>query len=569
MRRPCSGLLISCALGVLARGSVGAEVGDNPRAVAGAVGSRPSGAAAAPLTLPNGPAAFAPRSVVPIDAPALAGAIDRALSARWDSSGASPAPPAGDAEYLRRVSLDVAGRIPPASEVRGFLDSTVPDKRLRLVEKYLAGPAFPNHMTNVWKDLLLPEAAGSFQAAFFVGDFEVWLRKQFAEGVGYDRMVREVLTVPLTNGQLVFNPGIGGTVKPSPFAFLAAKEGKPENLASSASRLFLGLRLECAQCHNHPFSKWKRDEFWGMAAFFSGIQRQGNGDALFQGSDTPGKHEIAVPGSKRVVQASFLDGRDTDWKSGTAARAALADWLTARDNPFFARAAANRVWSQFFGVGIVDPVDDLGANNEPSHPELLDLLADQLAAHDFDLRYLVRAITASRAYQLSSAGGSPSSDTYRLFDRMPVRGLTPLQLYDSLIQATGLRPEPPQPPFVFGGDSPRRDFLERFASQEERPTERQTSILQALTLMNGRLVADATSPDRGATLPALADSYFLDTAGKVETLYLATLTRRPRPEELERLVPYVDRGGPTLNPRKALADVFWSLLDSAEFVLNH
>jgi len=138
-----------------------------------------------------------------------------------------------------------------------------------------------------------------------------------------------------------------------------------------------------------------------------------------------------------------------------------------------------------------------------------------------------------------------------------------------VLQATGLQREVQQPGFVIAGNTPRSEFLERFTSQDEKPTEHQTSILQALTLMNGRLITDATSIDRGATLPALADSYFLDTPGKVESLYLAALSRRPRPDELERLVPYLERGGPTLNPKKAMADVFWSLLGSAEFVLNH
>jgi hypothetical protein len=506
--------------------------------------------------------------IPPIDDRALTRAIDRLIAARWASSGVTPAPAADDAEFLRRVALDVAGRIPTAAEARAFLDSKDPEKRRKLVESLLDGPAFVNHMTNVWVELLLPEAAGSFQVAFFADDFQVWLRKQFAERVPYDAFVRELLTVPVTN-QLPFQRVGNQDPKPTPYAFLAAKDGKPENLAASASRLFLGVRIECAQCHNHPFARWKREEFWGLAAFFSGIQRQGGGDALFQGTDRPDRHEIEIPNSKKVVQAAFFDGRDVTFPKGTPSRKILAEWLTSRENPYFARAAVNRLWAQFFGSGLVDPVDDMGASSEPSHPELLDLLADQLSAHEFDLRYVIRAVTASRAYQLSSAGGSPSSDAYHLFDRMPVRGLSPLQLYDSVIQATGLQREAPQPQFVLGGDSPRRDFLERFASQDEKPTEHQTSILQALTLMNGRLVTDATSITRGATLPALADAFFLDTPGKVEALYLATLSRRPRPDELERLVPYVDRGGPTLNPKKALADVFWSLLGSAEFVLNH
>ncbi|HEV3168077.1 MAG TPA: DUF1553 domain-containing protein, partial [Isosphaeraceae bacterium] len=236
---------------------------------------------------------------------------------------------------------------------------------------------------------------------------------------------------------------------------------------------------------------------------------------------------------------------------------------------YFARATANRVWAQFFGTGLVDPIDDMGADNAPSHPELLDELAHQFAAHGFDFKFLIRAITSSRAYQLSSAGYAPGQDDPRLFARMPIRGLSPQQLYESLVQAAGMKREGEQPVFFGGGNSARKDFVDRFASQDEKPTEHQTSILQALTLMNGRLMADATNLEKGGTLPAIADAYFLDTPSKIEALYLAALSRRPKPEELDRLVAYVDRGGPTLNPKKALTDVFWALLNSAEFVLNH
>jgi hypothetical protein len=518
--------------------------------------------------VPNGPSAFASRIVKPIDARALTKEIDRRLEVLWAEGAVTPAPPADDGEFLRRVSLDIGGRIPTASEARAFLDDRDPEKRAKLVEALLDGPAFANHMTDVWKELLLPEAAGSFQVAFFADDFAVWLRKKFGDGVAYDAIVRELLTVPVA-GRLPFQQQAGTELVPTPFAFMAAKDGKPENLAASASRLFLGIRIECAQCHNHPFAKWKKEEFWGLAAFFSGVERQGNGDALFQGTDKPEKHEIEIPGSKKVIQASFLDGRDATFEKGEPARKVLANWLTSRDNPYFARAAVNRLWSQFFGQGLIDPVDDISTSTDPKHSALLDIMADQFGAHEFDLRYVARAMAASRAYQLSSAGGSPSSDTYRLFDRMPVRGLSPVQLYESVIQATGLQRERQQPGFVFNNNSIRGDFLERFASPDEKPTERQTSILQALTLMNGRLITDATSIEQGATLPAIADSFFLDTPGKVEALYLAALSRRPGPDELARSVAYIDRGGPTLNPKKALADVFWSLLGSAEFVFNH
>jgi len=405
MRRPSFWLLLSCSLAVVPRGSSGAELPNGLAAFASAPAVAATRPAVALPKIPNGPSAFAPRIVTPIDDRSLAGAIDRLIAAKWAAAAATPAPPAGDAEFLRRVALDVAGRIPTASEARAFLASTDPGKRRKVVETLLSGPAFANHLMNVWTDLLIPEAAGSFQVGFFAPDFEVWLRKQFAEGVGYDKLVRELLTVPVQNGQQIFsNNGMG---KPSSFAFLAAKDGKPENFAASTSRLFLGIRLECAQCHNHPFAKWKREEFWGMAAFFAGVQRQGSGDALFQGTDAAEKHEIEMAGTKRVIQASFLDGRDLEWTKASKARAVLAEWVTARDNPYFARAAVNRIWAQFFGIGLIDPVDDMGANVEASHPELLDLLADQFAAHAFDLKYMIRTITSSRVYQLTSAGDRP------------------------------------------------------------------------------------------------------------------------------------------------------------------
>src|SRR5262249_5072959 len=160
---------------------------------------------------------------------------------------------------------------PPVSEAHAFLPDTDPEKRAKLVDRLLAGPAYANHMTNVWTDLLLPEAKSAAVVRLFATDFGVWLRKQFADGVGYDAIVRDVLTAPLVDVQEVLRARNAQGLKPSAFAFLAAKEGKPENLAASATRLFLGVRLECAQCHNHPFARWKRDEFWGMAAFFGGL----------------------------------------------------------------------------------------------------------------------------------------------------------------------------------------------------------------------------------------------------------------------------------------------------------
>jgi hypothetical protein len=505
------------------------------------------------------------------DADELAKTIDRLVAARWAENGVKAAPVADDAEFVRRAYLDLAGRIPSVAEVRAFLADVSPDKRQKLIADLLSGPAYINNFGNIWRTLLLPEDnPANFQLRFYVPSFEAWLRKQFADNVPYDQMVRELLTAKVASDgrgprELLRAGGQGET---TPMAFYMAKDAKPEELAAATSRLFLGVRLECAQCHNHPFGKWSRQQFWEYAAFFAGIQKQGEG-FFVPIRELNDRREIAIPNTSQVVQAAFLDGAEPQWKYKVGPRVTLAEWLTAKENPFFARATVNRVWGHFFGTGIVEPIDDFNDENKPSHPELLDELAKQFAAHDFDLKYVIRAITLSETYQLTSARTDPTQDEPHLYARMPVKGLTPEQLFDSLSLATGYREARlPTGPFVINANTPRAEFLAKFATQDKR-TESQTSILHALALMNGRFVADATSVERSEALAGVLDAPFLDTAGRIETLYLATLSRKPKSDELQRLVKYVEGGGPKKDPRAALADVFWALLNSSEFLLNH
>jgi hypothetical protein len=253
----------------------------------------------------------------------------------------------------------------------------------------------------------------------------------------------------------------------------------------------------------------------------------------------------------------------------------LAEWVTSSNNPYFARAAVNRLWAYFFGTGLVDPVDDMvGRDVKSSHPDLLDELARAFADGGYDLKYLMRAITNSRAYQLTSSGKPTAGEAAQLFARMPVRGLTGEQLYDSIAQATGYHEEAPWlPPEAVPADqrSPRIDFMRRFADSGGKAAEPHTTILQALAVMNGTLARQATDPERGETLAAVADAPFLDTRRRLEVLYLATLSRRPRAHEEARLCRFIDgRGAPgTAGYRRALGDVLWALLNSAEFMLNH
>ncbi|MHB1425764.1 MAG: DUF1549 and DUF1553 domain-containing protein [Gemmataceae bacterium] len=502
------------------------------------------------------------------DARVLAAKIDQLIASRWQTENVIPAPLTDDGAFLRRLSLDVIGRIPLVSETRRVLRDPATDKREQTIERLLDSPGYVSNFSNIWRDLLLPEANADFQQRFLSSNMERWLRKQFTDNVSFDRMVRELLTLPMPNNRngmfAYYGPQQG---EPTPLAFYQSKQGKPENLAASTARLFLGIRLECAQCHNHPFSRWTREQFWGQAAFFGGIRAQGNNDIFSPLSEVADRRELAIPGTERVAQARFLDGKEPRWRYKVSARNTLADWMTSPENTYFARAAANRLWAHFFGVGIVEPVDDLNDENKPSHPELLDELANQFVRHGFDYRFLIRAIALSKTYQLSSVYPSAAQPDLRLFAYVPVKGLSQDQLIESLSQTIGVPSLAANQRRNFF-DPSQTSFQGKFVNQEKR-TEYQTSIPQALALMNSQLVANATHPQRSEFLAAVLNAPFLDTDGRIETLYLAALSRSPRPDELEKHRRYVEKGGTAKDPKTALGDVFWALLNSPEFFLNH
>lgn len=500
------------------------------------------------------------------DAQHLADAIDRHISARWKVERVEPAPLADDAEFLRRVFLDLTGRIPAPYDVHQFLSETDSGKRSKLIDRLLASPRHAIHFANIWRAILLPEVEANGDARYFQVGFEAWLYEQFRSGAGYNKLAFDLLTVPISSdgksAQAVFkNPD-----RPNPLAFYAAKSAQPENLAAATSRIFLGVQLECAQCHDDPFAAWSRDQFWMQSAFFAGIERQGTGlfDPLTEAAD---RHELTPPDSKQLVQATFLDNRKPEWQPQTSPRVALAQWMTADDNPYFARATVNRVWGHLFGTGLVEPVDDFRDAHSASHPELLDELSKSFVASGFDIDFIVRAICLCKTYQQTSATTHPSQDIPHLFGRMAVRRLSGEQFYDSLAQATGVKNQMTRSAFDRERSSPRERFLSQFAPQG-KVTELETSIIQALILMNGKFLNDATNPGQGATLTAITEMPLLEMSDRVEALYVATLSRKPRSTELERIQKFLSRQDKSKEP-ELLADVFWMLLNSAEFRLNH
>ena len=500
----------------------------------------------------------------------LATEIDGLIRRRLAAENVTAAPAADDAEFLRRVFLDLGGRIPPSTRVRRFLADRDPDKRRKVVDELLDSSLYVVHFSNVWRKALLPETQADPQTRVLVPAFEAWLRQKLTDDTSYSEMVREIVTVPLAASR---NPREipGQADRPSPLAFYQAKQIKPENLAASTARTFLGIRIECAQCHDHPFDNWKQNDFWSFAAFFAGMERQGRGGFLAAIREVADRRKLKIPGTETSVGPVFLDGSRPLPTQTRGARQLLADWMITVENSYFAKAAVNRLWSQMFGIGLVDPPDDFTADNPPSHPKLLDLLASEFASHNFDVRHILRSIVASDAYQRTSRQTDPSQQKPRLFSRMAVKGLSPEQIFDSLAQATGYVPVAVDRTSTGPGalDSVRSEFVDLFGDDSSRPTQQRTTILQALALMNGGLVSEATSLDRSRTLTAVVEFPALGTGDRVEALYLAALGRRPGAKRLAALVAYVDAGGVTKDPAAALADVFWALLNSSEFLLNH
>jgi hypothetical protein len=512
-------------------------------------------------------------------ADAIAALIDRHLAKDWEARGIVPAEAADDAEFVRRAYLDLIGRAPKASEARSFIEDKSPKKRAALVEHLLKMPGHANYFASVTRAQWLPQTMTNPQVSGFGFQFEQWLRARYRDNTPADEVVRRILTLRLTvNSQ---NP-MFRFVQPDPSeregntlsGFYSANEGKPENVGSAVSRLFLGVKLECAQCHDHPFAPYTRDQFWQFAAFFAELNPLSGPRPGFVGPVQPqsDRNSIGIPGTEKKVKATFFDGGTPNWSPDRPPRAELADWLVSAKNPYFARNMANRVWAHFFGIGILDPVDEPGENNPPSHPELIEELGKAFAANGFDTQLLIRGITRSRAYQLTSKMTHPGQADPRRFARMGLKGLTPAQLFDSLVAATGYR----EPAFLrnqqnFGfvqPNNPRSAFLVRFASTE-RPTETHTTILQALMLMNGQFIGDQTDLVKSEVLAAIADMPGWDTKERVTNLFLTAFARNPSPEELEKFASYVDRGGAAGDKKKALADVFWVLLNSPEFLFNH
>lgn len=503
----------------------------------------------------------------------LSAKIDRLIQEAQKREGVIPAPRSTDAEFMRRVSLDLTGKIPAVAELRRFLTDQSPQKREQLVDRLLASPGYTVHFTNVWRDLLLPEITTNLQFRGQVPEFEAWLRSKFLENTPYDVLARQIINSPL--GANPQNQSGEPVQELTPRAYYIVKQLKPENLAAGTSRAFLGVRIECAQCHDHPFDSWKQQQFWEYAAFFSNIdQPQPNQIATALNlRESGGRPQIKIPDTNRLVDATFLDGIQPEWDQGQSApRRQLADWITDNDNPYFAKATANRVWSLFFGRGFIDPVDDFSSTNRASHPQLLELLANSLREHEYNLKFLVREIVNSQTYQLTSRETDSSQSRSEWYGKMPTRGLTAEQIFANLVQATGFfRQTSEVDPFLFsqGNNSPEAEIGDLFQTDAENQLDPRATILQALALMNGAFMTNATSLEQSDVFTAIVEFPQLTVSAKIEAFYLCTLSRFPTDSEIKRLTEYVSTAKTEDDKTHAYSNLFWALLNSSEFLLNH
>ncbi|MEO2009986.1 MAG: DUF1549 and DUF1553 domain-containing protein [Pirellulaceae bacterium] len=485
----------------------------------------------------------------PIDT--MADQIDSLIEARLRAEGYEPGELCRDEVFLRRVYLDLAGVLPTVADVRAFLKDDSPDKRIVCVDRLLTSPRYATHMASSWRNVMLPRSFDREQLNNAAG-LQNWLRNQFVKNLRYDNLVAEFLVAT--------GDGTSG-----PALYYTSLEMKPEKLAASSARIFLGLQIQCAECHDHPSDHWTQRDFWAYAAFFSQLQEPSEGMVNMRVVDRD-EGEVLLPDTEEVIGPRFPGSSvESDSEFGTR-RSQLAIWMASRDNPYLARAAVNGAWAQLFGRGLVHPVDDLGQNNPASHPELLKQLATYFTKNRFDQRLMMRTLVRTKAYQRSSELTDPAIPDF-LFGRMLVKTLNSEQLYDCVTRAAGTEVVTSgmvQDPFL----EPRRlAFVSRMHRQTRDATQYQVGLPHALLLMNGPEIQAATSPQQSRLIRGLAAPWFSDEQ-RIETLFLATMSRFPNEDE-RREVQAALNSVPLEERQAALADVLWALLNSGEFALNH
>lgn len=518
--------------------------------------------------------------------PPLRTVIDQHIRAAWERENITPAPPADDAAFLRRVYLDLVGTIPTHDEVLAFLGDADPNKRAALIDRLLEDPRYAVHQADVW-DLVLfgrnPPGYGTDRRP----GFQRWLREQFAANVPYDQFVRKILLAE------------GNSVDDGPPLWYVQWQNKPEEAIQAVTQTFLGVQLQCARCHDHPFESWSQVDFYGMAAFLArlrvvevgkqeqltkyAIGEKSTGEVLFTGpagQQEPGKKgDPVAPKFLRgepLVEAPLPEGfKDVDnFPNGQmpppprfSRKNALAEWIVRQDNPYFARAAANRLWAQYLGRGLVHPVDNLSDANPASHPELLEALTTWLVEHRFDIKQYVRELLNSQAYQLAAEG--PLEEAAPVFyQRARCRPLTAEELLDSWKVALGYdevqrragKDDSKQSRF-----HPLGEYHVRFFGTPTNGTGDFQGALQEHLYLNNGGISQLLTTQPGSLHEALMQSD-QPWEQRVRRLFVSILSRPPDEREQQAFVEYITAEE---KPAERLQEAIWSLMTCSEFRFNH
>ncbi len=507
-----------------------------------------------------------PRPAGDFTRPAERNFVDRLVWDKLQQLRVAPSPLADDATFLRRAFIDTIGTLPTSDEARRFLADTAPDKRGKLVAALLDRTEYADYWAQRWADLLRVDKDTISPAGAVA--MTRWIRRQFAGNVPYDQFVRSILTAQ------------GSTLSESPAAFYQV-QADPERLARSVSQLFLGVRIECAQCHHHPMEKWDQKDYFAFAGFFTGLDRKqvpgapgaagGPGSLKIiakTGSDLP------HPRSKKVVAAAGLGAAPAEFAAVADRRKVLAEWVTGPKNPYFAKMIVNRLWAHYFGRGLVEPIDDMRATNPASNEPLLNALAEHFVAVKYDIKAFTRTLLDSQVYQLSAVANESNQLDEQNYSRAAWKPLSAEVLLDAISQATGVPEEFNGWPRgyraiqVWDNKLPS-EFLEVFGRPRrqtvcscERGSE--PSMAQAMHLMNATGTT-AKIEHRAGRAAALAGST-LTPDEILDDLYLATLSRFPTEAERKAMrQAFTDSS----DRREAVEDILWALVNTKEFVFNH
>jgi len=510
-----------------------------------------------------------------VQMPAEKNFIDALVFSNLKQVGVPPSPVCDDATFLRRVSLDIAGRLPTVEEARAFLSSTDSDRRDHLIESLLSSPDYADYFANKWTAVLRNKRDDTSDiTANFA--FHSWLRDGLLANKPYDQMVRELLAAT-------------GTIRDNPAVAWYKRVLEPQQQLEDVAQLFLGVRMQCAQCHHHPFERWSQKDYYSLGAFFSRVGRKPTAtrgeDVIFH---KRGMAQLENKKTKLPVKPAVLGGPNLAIPQDEDPRLKLADWMSDKSNPFFAKSLVNRYWKHFFKRGLVEPEDDIRETNPATNPELLEALANHFVSSGYDLKAVVRVITQSHTYHLSAMPNAYNGVDRQNFSHYYPKRLQAEVLLDALDQLTGAKTDfadlPPGtraialPDNSYNRSSP---FLKVFGRPEgasvcECERVQSPSLAQSLHLMNASDVkSKLNTPSGRADLLSKSNK---PESEKVSELYLAAYSREPSAKELKVAETYVarprvDAQGKPLDParakREAYEDLLWAIINTKEYLYNH